>query len=442
MFIIIIQARMGSTRLAGKVMKKILDKEIILWSYDRCLKSDANEVYIATSINKENDILKNLFIEKNIKYFRGSENDLLDRYYQLCLKNMHNNEDTKIIRITSDCPYVDTKMINDMINFYNNNDYDYIINHSKEGIIPEGSGIEIINFKSLEYLWKNENDVFFREHATGLLSKIDTYNNIIKKGEYIYIPKNINLDLMKNEKISIDTNDDYLKSIKIAKYFNNYEFTYDEILKYLEKEKINKMNYDEFEKFWSEDFGNNYTDRNNNDLIINNVELFKKILKNININNVFEIGCNRGLNLDAINIINKNIYLNGIELNKKAYDILLSRGICDKLYNDSIFNFNSENKYDFVFTKGVLIHINPDKLQDLYNKIYNMSNKYILIAEYYSRQFQEINYRGNQNKLFKKDFCGDIMNKYPDLKLIDYGFVYYRDPQYPLDDITWFLLEK
>jgi spore coat polysaccharide biosynthesis protein SpsF len=234
MFIIIIQARMGSTRLPGKIMKKILGKEIIFWSYDRSVKSIADDIYIATSINKENDILEKIFKEKNIKYFRGSENDLLDRYYKLCLNNNLNKDDVNIIRITSDCPFVDTNMINDMINFYKENNYDYIINHSDKGITPEGSGIEIINFKSLEYLWKNSNDPTFREHATGLLSKITLFDNIIKKGEFIYKPHNINIDLVKNKKISIDTDFDYIKSVEIANHFNNYDFNYEEILKYLE----------------------------------------------------------------------------------------------------------------------------------------------------------------------------------------------------------------
>ena len=87
-------------------------------------------------------------------------------------------------------------------------------------------------------------------------------------------------------------------------------------------------------------------------------------------------------------------------------------------------------------------HINQDKLSLIYDKMYQISKKYILIAEYYSRQPQEIVYRGYTNKLYKRDFCGEIMDKYSDLKLIDYGFVYHRDSNFPLDDITWFLLEK
>jgi pseudaminic acid biosynthesis-associated methylase len=199
---------------------------------------------------------------------------------------------------------------------------------------------------------------------------------------------------------------------------------------------------DEQEFFWKNEFGNEYTDRNNEKLIENNINLFNKIIKNININSLFEIGCNRGLNLCAINKINKNIILNGLEINKKAYDILLETNLCNNLYNESIYNFNTTEKFDFVFTKGVLIHINPDKLQIVYEKMYNLSNKYILIAEYYSRDIREINYRSHENKLFKRDFCGEIMDKYKDLKLIDYGFVYHRDNKYPLDDISWFLLEK
>lgn len=201
---------------------------------------------------------------------------------------------------------------------------------------------------------------------------------------------------------------------------------------------------DEQEIFWKNEFGDEYTDRNNENIekIENNINFFSKILKNISISNIFEIGCNRGLNLEAINIINEKIELNGIEINEKAYKMLLEKKLCSQLFNNSVYNLQIKNKYDLVFTKGVLIHINPEKLQDVYEKMYTLSNKYILVAEYYSRDVREINYRGNTNKLYKRDFCGEIMDKYKDLKLIDYGFVYYRDSNYPLDDITWFLLEK
>ena len=125
-------------------------------------------------------------------------------------------------------------MINDMINFFENNSYDYIINHSNSGVTPEGSGIEIINFRSLEYLWLNELDANFREHATGLLSKVNKYDNIIKKGEYIYYPFviNDNQNHIKNLKISVDTEKDYKTSEQIVNHFKTYDFSYKDILLY------------------------------------------------------------------------------------------------------------------------------------------------------------------------------------------------------------------
>lgn len=235
MYVIIIQARMGSSRLPGKVLKKLLNKEILLWCYDRCNNSLADAVYIATSTNSENDVLEELCIEKKILCHRGSECDLLDRYYTLA-KSL-NEKNLNIIRVTSDCPFIDTTMINDMINFFENNSYDYIINHSKSGVTPEGSGIEIINFRSLEYLWLNELDASFREHATGLLSKVNKYDDVIKKGEYIYHPFVINdnqkhIKNLKNLKISVDTEKDYETSEQIVNHFKTFDFSYKDILLY------------------------------------------------------------------------------------------------------------------------------------------------------------------------------------------------------------------
>ena len=99
-------------------------------------------------------------------------------------------------------------------------------------------------------------------------------------------------------------------------------------------------------------------------------------------------------------------------------------------------------EYDLVFTKGVLIHLNPQSLESVYKKIYNSSSRWILTIEYYSRSPQEIMYRGHENVLFKRDFAGELLDKYKnELLLSDYGFIYHRDT-YPQDDLTWFLMEK
>ena len=84
----------------------------------------------------------------------------------------------------------------------------------------------------------------------------------------------------------------------------------------------------------------------------------------------------------------------------------------------------------------------PKYLKTIYEKIYNLSKKYILFVEYYNPTPLEVEYRGNKNVLFKRDFCGEIMEIYPDLELVDYGFIYHNDNNFALDDMTYFLMKK
>jgi pseudaminic acid biosynthesis-associated methylase len=90
----------------------------------------------------------------------------------------------------------------------------------------------------------------------------------------------------------------------------------------------------------------------------------------------------------------------------------------------------------------VLIHIDPGRLRDAYAALYNASRRYICLAEYYNPAPVEVTYRGHQGKLFKRDFAGEMLDLYGDLRLLDYGFQYRRDPLFPQDDLTWFVLEK
>jgi len=115
----------------------------------------------------------------------------------------------------------------------------------------------------------------------------------------------------------------------------------------------------------------------------------------------------------------------------------------ENVSNSSIFDFDSEqNKAEISLIKGVLIHINPDNLIDVYQKLFETSTKYILIAEYYNPTPVTIPYRGHNEKLFKRDFAGEMLDLFPTLSLIDYGFCYRKDPTFPQDDISWFLLQK
>mgnify|MGYP001401910721 CR=1 FL=1 len=204
----------------------------------------------------------------------------------------------------------------------------------------------------------------------------------------------------------------------------------------------NKKILSEQEKFWKGKFGDTYISRNRNKSIISsNKKLFLKINKYIkNSKSLIEFGSNIGLNLIALQKINKKLNLTGIDINKEATKILMKNNKINVI-NDSILNINLSLRYDITFIKGVLIHINPKDLNKVYEKLYTYSKKYIYIAEYYNPTPLKISYRGHKNKLFKRDFAGEILDKYKNLKLVDYGFAYHRDI-YPQDDLTWFLLKK
>ena len=199
------------------------------------------------------------------------------------------------------------------------------------------------------------------------------------------------------------------------------------------------------EEFWAGEFGTEYVERNTyEELVPKNVYEWSNIInKTIGIKSCVEFGANIGANLKALKVLLPNLEVSAVEINKTACDTYLSKFLSKKnIYNQSVFDFKSDKKYDLTFTKGVLIHINPEELQTVYEKLYKYSNKYIVIAEYYNPTPVTVNYRGIQDRLFKRDFAGEFMDKYRDVKLIDYGFNHRRDNNFKGGDTTWFLMEK
>ena len=196
----------------------------------------------------------------------------------------------------------------------------------------------------------------------------------------------------------------------------------------------------EQENFWSSEFGDNYIDRNQNYIV--NIPFFSKVIsRTFGVKSVIEFGCNVGLNLMALNNLLPRCELTGVEINSKAANELSKWGGCNVI-NESIFDYKDSKKYDLSMIKGVLIHINPDMLNNVYEKLYDSSDRYILVAEYYNPTPVNISYRGYNDRLFKRDFAGEMLDKYSDLELVDYGFLYHRDKYFKQDDISWFLLEK
>lgn len=200
----------------------------------------------------------------------------------------------------------------------------------------------------------------------------------------------------------------------------------------------------EQEKFWAGEFGKQYIQRNQSErLLASNINLFSKALIHTSgIKSILEFGANIGMNLKTLNLLLPESEKYAVEINHSASEYLKNVIPEENISNTSILDFSTSRKYELTLIKGVLIHIDPNELGTVYKKLVDATNKYLLIVEYYNPSPVAIDYRGHKDKLFKRDFAGEVMEQHPEMKLIDYGFVYHKDPNFPQDDVTWFLLQK
>ncbi len=199
----------------------------------------------------------------------------------------------------------------------------------------------------------------------------------------------------------------------------------------------------EQEDFWAGDFGEEYTKRNRNRKILAaNTSLFSRILRRADPPaTVIEFGANVGLNLLALRTLFPETGLAAVEINAAAVAELEKIGGVE-IHHRSLLDFAPTTPRDLVLVKGVLIHLAPEVLPAAYEILYRSTARYLCVAEYYNPTPVEVPYRGHSGKLFKRDFAGEILDRYPALRLVDYGFIYRRDPAFPMDDITWFLMER
>jgi pseudaminic acid biosynthesis-associated methylase len=200
----------------------------------------------------------------------------------------------------------------------------------------------------------------------------------------------------------------------------------------------------EQEAFWAGDFGTQYSQRNQGDsLLASNLNFFSKALRQAHgLNTCIEFGANIGMNLKALKLLYPRQEQEGIEINAEAAAELAKVISAAHVHQGSILDFVPQKTWDLTLIKGVLIHINPEELPRVYDKLVLTCGKYLLVAEYYNPSPVTIPYREHSDRLFKRDFAGDILDRHPQMVLVDYGFAYRRDPSFPQDDITWFLMEK
>ena len=164
----IIQARIGSTRLPGKVMLNVEDQKPILYFVIKQLQECKliDKIIVATTTNKEDNQIVNYSKNMGINCFRGSSKDVLDRYYQ-CAKEY---SVSTIVRIPSDKPLIDPEIVDYLVTIFKKKSYDYVTNFLPNPTFPSGTEVEVFSMSGLEKVWKKAKLPSEREHVTNYFS--------------------------------------------------------------------------------------------------------------------------------------------------------------------------------------------------------------------------------------------------------------------------------
>lgn len=231
MNLLIIQARMGSTRLPGKVLKRIKGYSLLEIQQMRIKPSKLiDAIVIATTINSEDDAIEEFCKSKHINFYRGSDWDVLDRYYQAAKKF----NPTNVIRVTSDCPLHHYTVIDFVINEFLNSGKDYFSNSNNEpDFLEDGFDVEVFSFNALETAWHEAKLLSEREHVTPFIKNSGKFTCAWKKFNSNY-----------QYKLSVDSQNDF-KAVETI--FNSFptltDFGMNDILELLKsKPEILELN--------------------------------------------------------------------------------------------------------------------------------------------------------------------------------------------------------
>lgn len=160
--LMVLQARVSSTRLPSKVLKPILGKPMLAHQILRLKKVKlVDKIVVATSVQRDDDDIEKLCNKLKIECYRGKLDDVLDRYYQACLAY----KPTHVVRVTGDCPLIDSDIIDQVIKLHLDNNYDYSSNCAPP-TLPDGLDVEIFTFSALEKAWLTSKLPSEREHVT------------------------------------------------------------------------------------------------------------------------------------------------------------------------------------------------------------------------------------------------------------------------------------
>lgn len=250
----IIQARMGSTRLPGKVLKSILGKPMLGHIVNRVRQAEGvNEVVVATSELATDEQIRQFCSENAITCFAGSEADVLDRFYRAAVSR---NADP-IIRITGDCPFADPMIIAELIRQYRKGCYDHIgvatgagALHLEQGRFPDGLDAECFSFAALEKAWREAAHGSDREHVTPYIWRNKNIFRIgslmCEQGDYSHL----------RWTVDNDADFDLVTKIYEALYSEGRVFLMDDVVRLLmERPDLCEMNRnfigkEDYEKVW------------------------------------------------------------------------------------------------------------------------------------------------------------------------------------------------
>lgn len=220
----IIQARMTSTRLPGKVMLKACEKTFLSHMLERVKRSKTlDKIVIATTMNQSDDVIEKFCIDNNIFCYRGSETDLLDRF-KMAADAVSADV---IVRLTSDTPLMDPAIIDKIVETFNHNKYDLVCNNFPlPRTYPDGMNVEVFSRRILDEIHKSAKKPSDREHVTFFIW--------MHPEKYSFYRVDYEKDLSQY-RFNLDYHEDYLflKSVFEGLYLNNHYFTMEDVINWL-----------------------------------------------------------------------------------------------------------------------------------------------------------------------------------------------------------------
>lgn len=229
----IIQARMGSTRLPGKVLLDLAGAPVLARVINRCRRAATlDEVVVATTILGGDDAIVDLCQTQNWPSFRGSEDDVLDRYYRAAM----NSQTDVVVRITADCPLIDPELIDLTVEkFLEGEACDYASNTLGAMTYPRGLDVEVFSFTALERAWQEDRNPAWREHVTPY---------IYYHPEKFRLLGIVNDSDLSDRRWTVDTPADLALIRQIYEYIGDDRFSWRQVLGLLEEhpdwEEINR----------------------------------------------------------------------------------------------------------------------------------------------------------------------------------------------------------